>query len=151
MAHPLHHAQSSARKFGGVAADYQAIHDFFDATKAHLGVFTHRALRHHTLGIFEAEERFGTAIVNSAGREVPVRFIGEQHVREDCQGRIPSVGDWLTRIAPAPWMGNGSLLGAEDGFIDADPAIAWRAAVSDQRTILGFLDWLEARRIPDAA
>ena len=27
MAHPFHHAQSSARKFGGVAADYQSIHD----------------------------------------------------------------------------------------------------------------------------
>jgi hypothetical protein len=30
MAHPFHHAVSSARKFGGVPADYQAIHDWFD-------------------------------------------------------------------------------------------------------------------------
>ena len=30
MAHPLHHAESSAQKFGGVPSDYQAVHDWFD-------------------------------------------------------------------------------------------------------------------------
>ncbi len=45
MAHPLHHAESSARKFGGVQSDYQAVHDWFDASKEHLALFTHRALR----------------------------------------------------------------------------------------------------------
>lgn len=29
-----------------------------------------------------AEKIFGHAIVNSDGRSVPVRYIGEQHVRE---------------------------------------------------------------------
>jgi hypothetical protein len=32
MAHPLHHAESSARRYGGVPADYQVIHDWFDAS-----------------------------------------------------------------------------------------------------------------------
>ena len=27
MAHSYHHAVSSARKFGGIPADYQAVHD----------------------------------------------------------------------------------------------------------------------------
>ena len=54
MAHPLHHAESSARKFGGVPSDYQDIHDWFDASKEHLALFTHRALRHHAQGLFEA-------------------------------------------------------------------------------------------------
>ena len=58
MAHPLHHAESSARKFGGVPSDYQAVHDWFDASKEHLALFTHRALRHHALGLFEAERVF---------------------------------------------------------------------------------------------
>ncbi len=40
MAHPLHHAESSARKFGGVPCDYQAVHDWFDASKEHLALFT---------------------------------------------------------------------------------------------------------------
>ena len=54
MAHPLHHAESSARKFGGVPSDYQAVHDWFDASKEHLALFTHRAMRHHAQGLFEA-------------------------------------------------------------------------------------------------
>ena len=54
-------------------------------------------------GIFLAERLFGIAIVNSDGREVPVRFVGEQHVREDL-GRIPTAQDWLLQIKPARWM-----------------------------------------------
>ncbi|AUQ92461.1 hypothetical protein PhaeoP24_03903 (plasmid) [Phaeobacter inhibens] len=42
MAHPLHHAESSARKFGGVPDDYQFVHDWFDSSKEHLGLFVHR-------------------------------------------------------------------------------------------------------------
>ena len=33
MAHPLHHAESSASKFGGKPSDYQAIHDWFDVIR----------------------------------------------------------------------------------------------------------------------
>lgn len=103
MATRYHHAVSSAKRFGGCAADYQRIHDWFDATKATLGDFRHRALRHHTLGIFDAEQLFGTTIRNSDGGTVPVRLIGEQHVIEDC-GYLPTPQDWLTHLAPQPWM-----------------------------------------------
>jgi hypothetical protein len=41
---------------------------------------------------------------------VPVRYIGEQHVQEDCGGRIPSVCEWLSLITPQPWMSRGTLL-----------------------------------------
>lgn len=101
--HPLQHAESSVRKFGGEVDDYLAIHDWFDASKAHFADFRHRALRHHSAGIFEAERKFGHVIINSDGKKVPVRFIGEQHVREDL-GRIPSLQDWLQLIAPQEWM-----------------------------------------------
>ena len=100
---PYHHALSSAKKYGGRAEDYQAIHDWFDETKAHYADFRHRALRHHSLGIFECEAKFGKYLVNSDNKKVPVRYIGEQHVKEDC-GRIPSVQDWLSQIQPAVWM-----------------------------------------------
>ena len=113
MAHPYHHAVSSARKWGGVPADYQAIHDFFDGSKEHMADFRHRALRHHTEGIFMAEKIFGVTIVNSAGRVVPVRYIGEQHVKEDL-GRIPTVADWLSNIKTEGWMlGRGKNLERE--------------------------------------
>ena len=55
MAHPLKHAESSARKFGGRAEDYLPIHNWFDESKAFLADFRHRALRHHAEGIFLCE------------------------------------------------------------------------------------------------
>ena len=103
MAHPLKHAESSARRFGGKAEDYLPIHDRFDESKAFFSDFRHRALRHHAEGIFLAEKLFGVAIVNSDGNQVPVRYVGEQHVREDL-GRIPTVQDWLLHITPQRWM-----------------------------------------------
>jgi hypothetical protein len=43
---PFIHAKNSARKYGGVPEDYQAVHDFFDSTKAALPDIRHRALLH---------------------------------------------------------------------------------------------------------
>jgi hypothetical protein len=103
MAHPIHHAESSARKFGGEAREYLALHEWLDSSKSHLADFRHRALRHHSEGIFMLERLFGTTITLSTGRVLPVRFIGEQHIVEDL-GRIPTVADWLLRIQPEPWM-----------------------------------------------
>jgi hypothetical protein len=104
MSHPLQHAMSSAASFGGVAEDYIDIHNWFDCTKAHEPTFRHRALRHHTLGIFECEKEFGIYITNSDGKKVPVRVIGEQHVKEDFSGFIPTVQDWLEGIPAKDWM-----------------------------------------------
>jgi hypothetical protein len=103
MAHPYHHAVSSARKFGGAPEDYIRFHDWLDGSKAHVADFRHRALRHHTEGIFMMEQLFGATMTNSPGRIVPVRYIGEQHVKEDL-GKIPTVADWLLHIAPQRWM-----------------------------------------------
>ena len=103
MAHPLKHAESSAAKFGGKAEDYLPIHNWFDESKAFFPDFRHRALRHHAEGIFLAEKLFGVAIVNSEGKHIPVRYLGEQHVREDL-GRIPTAQDWLLQIRPQRWM-----------------------------------------------
>jgi hypothetical protein len=103
MAHPLEHAKNSARKFGGVAKDYLAVHQWFDESKAFFADVRHRSLRHHAEGIFLAEQIFGLTIRNSQGKDVPVRYVGEQHVREDL-GRIPSFEDWARNIALEPWM-----------------------------------------------
>ena len=144
LAHPLHHAESSARKFGGNPTDYQAIHTWFDASKAHMAFFTHRALRHHTQGIFEAERTFGLTITNAAGRDIPVRWIGEQHVKEDCQGRIPGMADWFRCIRPEGWMANGHIDRASPQCA-GDPRGEWLAEVASQKTIFGLKDWMDAR------
>lgn len=114
MTHPVFHAESSVRLWGGKPSDYQPIHDWLDATKEAFADFRHRALRHHAHGIFEAQRLFGQTIVNSDGRTVPVRYIAEQHIKEDCGGRIPTVADWLSQLKPAPWMSRGYTLTAED-------------------------------------
>lgn len=116
MSHPYFHSLSSAKKFGGEPQDYQRVHDWFDQSKEFMADFRHRALRHHTQGIFEAERVFGTTITNSAGRNIPVRLIGEQHVKEDC-GFIPNLSDWFRHIHPEGWMMRGNPLSKE--FPDA--------------------------------
>lgn len=107
MAHSWLHAKSSAKKFGGVPEDYVAIHDFFDSSKAHIADPRHRMLLHNSFGIFIAEKIFGHTITNSIGREVPVRLIGEQHVKEDF-GFIPSVEQCLENMPIETWMSAGA-------------------------------------------
>lgn len=46
-------------------------------------------------------------IVNSNGTRVPVRLLGEQHVREDCGGWVPSLADWFRNMRREPWMSKG--------------------------------------------
>jgi hypothetical protein len=116
MAHSYHHAVSSARKFGGIPADYQAVHDWIDGSKQIIADFRHRALRHHAEGCFAAQALFGTTLTNSAGREIPVRLIAEQHILEDL-GQIPSFADWVRNIRPEPWMGR---VGVKLDSIDVD-------------------------------
>lgn len=114
MAHPFYHAQRSVRLFGGQVEDYLPIHSWFDESKAHLSDFRHRALRHHSEGIFLCEKLFGTTIQNSDGKVVPVRSIGEQHVKDDL-GWIPTVKDWLQHIEVQPWMTQTRWKPARDG------------------------------------
>jgi hypothetical protein len=109
MAHCYYHALSSVRKWGGEVSDYLRLHQWFDQSKGILADPRHRALRHHCEGIFMFETIYGDTITNSAGRVVPVRLIGEQHVLEDL-GTIPSFADWARLIEPRPWMMRGQAL-----------------------------------------
>jgi hypothetical protein len=53
------HAESSAKKFGGEAGDYQELHEFMDSSKAFLGDNRHRALFHSTAGVYYMQKIFG--------------------------------------------------------------------------------------------
>lgn len=112
IANPYHHAVSSSRRWGGTPEDYLDVHSWFDLSKEHLADFRHRALRHHTQGIFEAERVFGPTITLSTGKEIPTRWIGEQHVQEDL-GCIPTLADWLLKIKAEPWMNRSRKLSLE--------------------------------------
>ena len=114
MADAYHHAMSSARKYGGKPEDYLHVHNWFDESKGMICDFRHRALRHHAEGIALACTVLGPIVTNSDGRQVPTRWIGEQHVREDF-GHIPSFVDWARAIRPVAWMGSTPELTDEKG------------------------------------
>ena len=106
MADAYHHALSSARKFGGTFDDYIDVHKFFDQTKNHYASPRHRAVLHSSFGIGLAISTFGPTIERRDGKEIPTRYIAEQHVLEDC-GFIPSIQDWLAQLPLEEWMQKG--------------------------------------------
>jgi len=101
---PLIHARNSVKRYGGTVEDYIEIHNWFDSTKSATANFYHRAILHNSFGIFLAEQLFGVYIVNADGKQVSVRDIGEDHVKEDCQGKIPTIDEWLKDLPPKDWM-----------------------------------------------
>lgn len=129
MAHPVVHAESSARRFGGVPEDYQEIHDFMDSSKAAFPDNRHRALTHNSWFIFVVERIFGHEIALTcdkcggsgfeevgcskcmgSGRsgKAKVRYVCEQHILEDFGGKyIPTPSDYLEGMEFQPWMNNG--------------------------------------------
>lgn len=150
MSTAIHHAMSSAKKFGGEPEDYLRVHEFFDQFKNQDWHFAHRVVLHHTGGIEIAEQVFGPTIrvktharkekkdlsdereeiaVTMAALEslepnntnqsillslegklqdikmrekfhtknIPVRWIGEQHMNEDF-GFVPTPADWTRSL-----------------------------------------------------
>jgi Domain of unknown function (DUF6915) len=91
-------------------------------------IFDIAGLRHHAEGIFLCERIFGMSLRNSDGREIPIRIIGEQHIKEDL-GRIPTAQDWLSQIQPQKWMygqrpGNAEPSGPKASFAEASPQLS---------------------------
>jgi hypothetical protein len=74
------------------------------------------------------EAIFGETLVNADGRVVPVRLVGEQHVREDL-GSIPSFADWARLITPQTWMLRGNPLDGAEG-VTIDMPVPGEAGVS---------------------
>ncbi len=103
MSNPLVHAERSAKKWGGTAQDYLALHQWFDATKGHLPDNRHRMLLHNSFGMLLAEQVFGPSLQNSAGRRVFTRDLAAQHILEDL-GFIPTVAECLGELPLRPWM-----------------------------------------------
>ena len=112
MSTPYVHAQSSAKKFGGQPSDYQELHLFLDESKLHYPNWGHRAFTHNSFFIGICERIFGAAIKNSEDRMIATRLICEQHIREDCDGKIPTIQEWFEAISnkkQEKWM-NGPII-----------------------------------------
>ena len=97
-----HHAVSAARKWGGKPEDYIEIEEFIDSSKKLIGDVRHRAVYHHTEGVWLCQQLFGRVLTvektNGHGTvDVPVRLVAERHILEDL-GWLPSPADYLKRI-----------------------------------------------------
>lgn len=103
MSKPWVHSLSSAKKFGGKPEDYMAIHEKMDSSKAASSKVNHRCMYHHSMGPYMMQDVFGVTIKNSAGKDVIVRDIAEQHIMEDL-GFIPSFDEWMQHLTVQPWM-----------------------------------------------
>lgn len=106
---PLIHAKSSARKYGGKWEDYIEIHNFMDSSKGAISDNRHRALTHNSWFIAPGgplEMAFGVEVINSEGKSISVRDIGEQHIVEDFGGYIPTAQDYLQAMEYQLWMGD---------------------------------------------
>lgn len=100
---PLIHAKLSVKKHSGVVEDYLPIHDFIDSSKISVPDVRHRAMLHSSWGIYLAERVFGTYLTNSAGKQVSVRDLAEEHVLQDL-GFIPTLERWLEMMPIQGWM-----------------------------------------------
>ena len=89
------HCLISQRKFGGSPEDYEKVHSFIDSSKYFFYHVKHRLLLHNLFGVELAVELMGNFIQNSAGKQVLVRDIAVEHCREDLDGKIPTLSDWL--------------------------------------------------------
>ncbi len=109
MAKPWIHALSSAKRYGGKPEDYLPIHDLMDSSKATEPSSRHRCLTHNAWFVGTILEKiFGNHIINSNGKTVSVRQIGEDHVLEDFGNRfIPTAQDYLCEMELKDWMLNG--------------------------------------------
>jgi len=110
MSKPYIHSVSSAKRYGGKPEDYIEIHTFMDSSKGTIPDNRHRALTHNSWFLSVVLERvFGYTIINSDGKTVSVRDIGEQHILEDFAGKfIPSAQDYLENLPFEDWMNNGT-------------------------------------------
>lgn len=135
MSNPLVHAERSAKKWGGRAEDYLALHQWFDATRGHLSDVRHRLVLHNSFGILLAEQVFGTAITNSDGRRVFVRDLGTQHVLEDL-AFVPTLAQCLSGIPYEPWMaGAHRLIRVTTDASDASAPIFAQFTAAEAETV----------------
>ncbi len=120
MSKPWIHALSSAKKHGGKPEDYIEIHSLLDLSKGAVADHRHRVVTHNAFFIGVILEKIPfhnsappvgglyTTIINSDGKHVSVRDIGEQHCLEDFKGFIPTLQDYTDSLTMESWMNNGN-------------------------------------------
>ena len=91
-------AEDTTRKYGGDGNAWLALHQWFLDDMGYERDNRYLCMRHHSFGIFDAEEHFGYVVNN-----VPLRVVAENHVKK-VMGRIPHTSAWLKCFRMKRWM-----------------------------------------------
>lgn len=98
---PFDHAVLSSRDFGGEPEDYLEIHLFIDSSKLYYPFWMHRMFTHNSFFIGIVEKVFGGYIEISRGNfqgKIPTRRIAEEHIKQDLNGFLPSMQNWIEEL-----------------------------------------------------
>lgn len=97
--HYYEHALLSAKKFNCAVDDTLQLHKLMDSSKFFFPASQHRLFSHNTWFIQVLTELVGDTITNTLnGQPLSTRDILYEHLKEDHNGKVPSLQDWLTCI-----------------------------------------------------
>jgi len=90
------HALLSAKKFNCAVDDTIRLHHLMDSSKYFFPASQHRMFSHNLWFIQVLTDLVGDVIPNSlTGVSLPTRDILYEHCKEDHNGHVPSLQDWL--------------------------------------------------------
>jgi hypothetical protein len=96
--------RASAARWGGVWADYQALHQFLDWPRDYVADGRYRRVLHNTWGVSMTVQALGIAYQRpSDGVPLAVQPIAEEHIRLE-RGTVPSLEACLEGITLERWM-----------------------------------------------
>ncbi len=97
--HYYDHALLSAKKFNCNMADTLPLHRWMDSSKHFFPANQHRMFSHNTWFIQVLTELLGDVVLNTkTGESMSTRDILFEHCKEDHNGIVPSLQDWLQCI-----------------------------------------------------
>src|SRR5258708_3262254 len=97
--HYFDHAMLSAKKLNCHVEDTLPLHKLMDSSKHFFPVSQHRLFSHNTWFIQVLTELVGDVVPNTkTGEKMSTRDILFEHCREDHNGCVPSLQDWLECI-----------------------------------------------------
>ncbi|MCT1526086.1 DUF6915 family protein [Sphingobacterium lactis] len=101
--HYYDHALLSAKKYNCHVEDTLQLHKIMDSSKHYFPAFQHRIFSHNLWFIQVVTDLIGDVIRNTkTGEMMSVRDILFEHCREDHNGKVPSLADWLQCIRFEP-------------------------------------------------
>lgn len=93
------HALLSAKKFSCAVEDTLILHRLMDSSKFFFPASQHRLFSHNNWFIQVLTQLIGDTVTNSVNqKQLSTRDVLYEHCREDHNGKVPSLQDWLACI-----------------------------------------------------